>query len=718
MCHQSRICFTFFASAKMKYLIIVILFFNFRTTFGQTPQFVNLTNQLGIKDIEKTTPKMANGASAADYDNDGDVDFFLATDIGIPDRVYRNLGNGEFEEVAATIGLASTKRNQAALWFDYTGDGLLDIVVLGVACIDADCDPPIFADLYKQTSEGSFVNTTLEAGIIFGNRYNGLERHGIGGIAAGDINHDGFLDLVITVWGGSISLFINNGDGTFSDYSDEGGFEGHKTLYFQPVILDFNNDGLLDIYCNVDFYSNELWINHGTSFVEVAAEAQMDSNVSEMGMALGDYDNDGDIDIYATNISHPTDKTSPSHNILLRNESEQQNVRFSEIANSLEVAFSGWDWGTTFFDANNDGWLDLTTTNGWTYTDMEWPKDKSRLWLNKKNGRFDDVSVESGINDDLEATTLISFDIDRDGDLDLLQTLKDDPDTKKPLMLYANQMSTTFDKGNYLVIKPRMEGANHHAIGAIIRIKTGGMSCMRLITAGISFYGQEPAEAFFGVGKAKRIDKLRIEWPDRLVTEIYEVAANQVLTINNTYRLDAPRSLLVEKIDGQAILSWKDNSNNETGFLIQRSHNEAFYEYVEFQLEANTSEYRDSDISSDNTYYYRVRAFDEIASSSFSNEVVFQKEIISNVDSRNFSYLQLYPVPSEGSFSIQMNNSYYGKVQFTIINRIGKTVSERSLFKRSTEFSRLITTDLNPDIYFVKIQMGSHLEYHKVIINR
>ncbi|MDB4293075.1 FG-GAP-like repeat-containing protein, partial [Maribacter sp.] len=288
---------------------------------------------------------------------------------------------------------------------------------------------------------------------------------------------------------------------------------------------DFNNDGLVDIYLNMDFTANELWINNGNNtFEEIAASVNADNAFNEMGMTLGDYDNDGDMDVYASNIT-----TDGKFNIFLKNISQGNSLGFEEVAQSLGVSENGWDWGTTFFDANNDGWVDLAATNGY----ISFPIDRSKLWLNNNGQSFRDISNSSNFNDDLFATTLLAFDMDRDGDLDLLQTLKENENTDKPVALYDNTLDTSSEERNYLVVKPRMTGRNHFSIGATVSIKTGALTMMRVITAGTSFYGQEPAEAFFGIASNTIIDELRIQWPDNTVTILNDITANQILTVTN-----------------------------------------------------------------------------------------------------------------------------------------------------------------------------------------
>jgi len=535
-----------------KYLIVFFILCSI-TSYSQ--QFSDVASSNGVKSIAVMQDIFGSGVSIEDFDNDGDLDFFVGTEFGLNNQLYQNNGNGVFQDVAMALGITSTYRNRAALWIDYDGDELLDLILIGdCLSVGSSCTEKIEIFLYRQTEDGSF-NEVPNSGLSFGNRYNSANVSDalVGGIAAADINNDGWLDLAVTVWGRELlgaqaSLFLNNGDGTFSDISVSSGFGQSNVSRYQPIFHDFNHDGFQDIYVNVDFSKNEFWLNNGdNTFQEIASSISADSAFNEMGMTIGDYDNDGDFDVYSTNITRIEDGIS-KHNILLKNNwSETNTLGFSETAtqSSINVGNSGWDWGTTFFDANNDGFIDLAATNGWN---QSWGLDESKLWLNVDGIAFNDVSVSANFNDTEYGASLGAFDMDRDGDLDLLQTIKISGNSMLPVRLLENNYSSTSNANNYLVVKPRMNGTNHYSIGAVVTITyDNGKTGMRLITAGTSFYGQEPAEAFFGLADNLTVDEVRIEWPDNTVTLVQDVLANQVITITNDNVLGANDSVF-EKV--------------------------------------------------------------------------------------------------------------------------------------------------------------------------
>ncbi|MCB0665395.1 MAG: VCBS repeat-containing protein, partial [Saprospiraceae bacterium] len=253
---------------------------------AQVPFFLEKSSECGITDVASFTDLYGNGAAAADFDNDGDIDFYLTTDENIPDRLYVNDGKGNFTDKAIEFGILETNSNRTALWFDYNGDHLLDLLVAGENCVNLSCESPVYLALYKQLEDGNFTEVTEASNLVLGPEFDFIDVYAIGGLAAADLNQDDFLDLVITVWGGGIKLFQNNGDETFTDVTIQSRFRMESKTPWQPMLYDFNQDGLIDIYCNVDFAPNKLWINRGTHFEERAFEYGLHTAFNEMGMAM------------------------------------------------------------------------------------------------------------------------------------------------------------------------------------------------------------------------------------------------------------------------------------------------------------------------------------------------------------------------------------------------------------------------------------------------
>ena len=482
-------------------------------------QFVDATAAAGIGPY-LAAPGMGCGIAAGDYDNDGDIDLFVATAQGQPNQLYRNNGDGTFSEIAASVGLAGLLNTRMALWFDFDGDHDLDLVV--AACrIGSIPAPPRTLTLYRNDG-GAFVDVSAGAGL------GGLlDVDHLGGICAGDVDNDNLVDLLLTFWRGPTYLFKNHGDGTFTDIATSAGIDAPNTSW-QPIMCDFDGDGFLDIFNAIDLEPNRLWMNQGDgTFVDVAAAAGVANAWNDMGVAIGDPDNDGDFDLYVTNIDWLGQGTGIEHNIFLRNDSVGATISFTEQSLANGTAHGYWGWGTTFFDANNDGWEDLAATNGY-YPPSGFGADPTRYFHNSGASplSFVEASTAAGLDDTSWGSGLIAFDMDRDGDQDLAQVCQ-----AGPLRLRAN-VSPGAQSNNWLVVQPRMRGTNHFAIGATVRVVANGLTMRRLVTAGVSFMAQEPAEAHFGLGQAAIVQQVVVEWPGGMgQTVLNDVDVNQVVIV-------------------------------------------------------------------------------------------------------------------------------------------------------------------------------------------
>jgi len=495
-------------------------------------QFVETGPAQGVLEYRMLSG-FAAGLAAADYDRDGDIDIFVPTDQGRANQLYANLGDGRFSEIATKVGLASTEPARAALWLDFDGDHRLDLLVAG-DCFSSPGPPcgTSHLHLYRQLPTGSFRDVTAEVGLD-GVLSTEMGQH-VGGMCAADLDADGDLDVYLGLWGGGVRLLINDAGARFIDATSASGLADVRDESWQPIVHDFDADGRFDIFAAVDFAPNHLWMNNGDgTFTDRGAQAGVDFAWNDMGVALGDYDNDGDFDLYVTEIYEPF----RTHNLLLRNDSVLGSPAFHDVARQAAVDMGGFSWGVTFLDADLDGWLDLAVTNGWS--NGIGMMDASRFF--RSGGgiepTFEDASAASGFDDTDWSSGLVAADIDRDGDLDLahtshrLRALEPGSGRKDALRIWTNRLPRGDDQPNHLVVRPRMPGRNHWAIGAVVRVRTDELVMSRLLTAGTSMMGQEPAEAHFGLGDSSRAHRVVVEWPDATTTARRDIPANRILDL-------------------------------------------------------------------------------------------------------------------------------------------------------------------------------------------
>lgn len=487
------------------------------------------------------------GAAASDFDGDGDIDLFVPTLAGTPNRLYRNRGDGTFEDIAASSGVGDTSFTRAGLWLDYDGDGLLDLLTYGDCYLaQPTCAATRRTKLYRRVGPASFVEVTAAAGLE--GVIPAVPEREVGGMAAGDVDGDGDLDVFLTDWTpandllllDASRLLINDGAGAFVDGTVAAGISPEHSGRLQPLMIDIDADGDLDIYSNRVFGANQLFINQGSgTFLEGAAAAGIASTWNHLGLTAGDPDNDGDLDLYSTSVET---QDGNAWSVLYQNVTVGSAIQFNEIATAAGVRGGGWGWGATWIDGENDGWLDLAHTNG---NIPPFATDLSLFFSNTGASplAFTNIAAASGFEDALWGSTLLKLDYDRDGDLDLFETINTFTSTR--LQLLRNSPSPTTN--HWVVIQPRLaSGGNRYAIGARVRVTAGGVTRAGLISAGTSYLGQEPAEAHFGLGSEAGPLTVTVDWPDGSSTSVPGLAVDQIHVVS-------PPPIIVDT-DGDGLL--------------------------------------------------------------------------------------------------------------------------------------------------------------------
>lgn len=451
--------------------------------------FTDVTAALGLQ-----SSGWGEGVCAGDFDNDGYTDLFV-TYWG-QNRLYRNIGGKRFEDVTAKAHLKQdrTRYNTGCAFFDYDGDGRLDLFVANYLKFDFATTPKPGANPYC-----FYRNMPVNCGP------RGLP-----------------FDTNL--------LYHNKGDGTFEDVSERSGISkviGHYAL--GVLATDVNDDGRPDIYVACDQTPSLLFMNQGDGTFEeegMLRGVAFDENgraLSGMGLTAADYDGDGRIDIFRTNFSD-------EHETLYHNHG---NGEFDDVTLSAGLGHNTRfvSWGCVFFDFDNDGWTDLLLVSGHVFpeidrlpTDIRF-RDRAVLYRNTGKGGFQDISEQagSGIVSRHSARGLAAGDIDNDGTLELLANNQNEPPS-----LWKQQSKAA---GHWILLQLAGTKSNRSAIGARVTVTTSAHKQLDEVRSGGSYLSQSDLRLHFGLGASTRADLIEVRWPSGQKTTLRDVAADRILTI-------------------------------------------------------------------------------------------------------------------------------------------------------------------------------------------
>ena len=434
--------------------------------------------------------------AVGDYDDDGWEDLCFCGNSVVGVVMFRNLGNKTFENVTSTVLPANLPNAAMSLFADIDNDGDLDLVFARYVAND-----PLHTCLdYLINTNGTFSEV--------GNSCKGAEYNAMaGGLVVGDPDRDGDLDIIMTHWDGPGWYFLNSGSLSFSEVAAQRipGLE-FSTFHFAPVFADFNNDGWPDLHVAVDVDADYHARNQGGGYFENISN-QWDSveGASDMGIACGDIENDGDLDFFVTNIGHHVLHVNDGSGL------------FSEESAARGVQFNGQEgigWGTAFVDFDHDTDLDLVFVT----TGVPW----GSLFENDGLGFFSDVTAGGGMV--LQGAGLAPIDYDKDGDMDLIIA-----DPSRPY-LYENVTPSLVGR-HWLQVELQGIESNTKGIGARISVTANGQTMIRELMGSYSFYAGPPVRAHFGLGSASLVETLRIEWPSGKIQILNDVAVDQHLVV-------------------------------------------------------------------------------------------------------------------------------------------------------------------------------------------
>jgi len=388
-------------------------------------------------------------------------------------------------------------------FFDYDGDGFLDLFLVNGGAVE---EMPEQVDrLYRNTSQDSsadalFTDVTQEAGV---------GRSGWGmGCAIGDYDNDGDVDLYATYWGPNV-LYRNDRAGGFVDISEMTGIAHHKQPSLGIVFGDFDDDADQDLYVANDSMPNLLYRNDGNwNLEEVGTRAGVayseDGRAQAgMGIASGDYDNDGDLDLFVTNFSDDA-------NTLYQNQGDA--IFFDATAAAgLEGEVRPYlGWSTAFFDGDNDGWLDLFVANGHIYPQVDLQGAnigyaQRNLYYRNIGGRFLSSAASVGLGLVKVSRGAAFGDYDNDGDVDILVINLNDTPT-----LLENRGG---NRNNWLGLELVGAASNRDALGTRVRLVVGEQMQTREVHRGYGYQSQHDIRLLFGLGSQERVERVEIRWP-------------------------------------------------------------------------------------------------------------------------------------------------------------------------------------------------------------
>src|SRR5215813_7868086 len=547
--------------------LVALLFVSpgFASPGQQNIQFTDITEKAGITFKHTSSPEkkyivesMSGGVALLDYDNDGYLDIYfvnsLTTDLvklnqKTKSALYHTNGDGTFTDVTDKAGLGDIGWGMGVATGDYDNDGFEDIYV---TCLGSN-------HLLRNNGNGTFTDVTAKAGVN--------DPRWTTGAAFLDYDNDGKLDLFVSNYvdfdinnlpefgkgrscqfkgiavqcgprglrGAGDSLFHNNGDGTFTDVTKKAGVSDPDGYYGMGVICsDFDGDGLVDIFVANDSTPNFLYHNNGDgTFKDVGFQSgtAVNENGSEqgsMGVTLGDYDNDGKLDLFITNFDD-------DYNTLYHNNGRGVFTDLSYAAKVAAVSLPYVGWGTKFFDYDNDGWVDLLVVNGHVYPQLPTYKQRNLVHHNNGDGTFTEVGAELGAPfAEKRVGRGVAFgDIDNDGDVDFIINNLDGPP-----QLLRNDGGTN----NSVLIKTIGVKSNRDGIGARINVVAGDLKQVQEVYSGASYISQNDLRLHFGLENRTKIDLIEVRWPSGTVDKLTNISANKILTVK----------------EGQGLISQKD----------------------------------------------------------------------------------------------------------------------------------------------------------------
>ena len=436
--------------------------------------FTDITSSSGI-----SFSGMSEGVCVFDFNNDNLDDILFTTRSGSSIHLYKNEGNMVFSDVSFESNIGMMMEGRTAVAGDYDNDGDLDVF------IGASLGPSIF---FKNNGDGTFQDITTLVGITVEDQVRGC--------AWADYNNDGYLDLYVGLLYPPNKLFKNNGDGTFFEVAQNIGAAGPLAagIIMGLGFIDYDRDGDQDLFITQDNNNGNILLkNDGSFFSDVSAISNTNLEVMGMGVAFGDINRDGLFDFYTTNLYE---------NSLLLNSENGVFYDISESSGAEDIPGS-MGWGTFFFDANNDGWVDIYNNNETSFGGIY-----NSLMINQGDSTFIMLEQESGaiLNNNGYGSAFSDF--DQDGDLDIILV------GHSSSVGSVNLLRNDSDQKNWIIFSLRQIDQNLFAIGSTIELYHQEVSQSNFVSAGNGYCSQNTLDVHFGLSNITSLDSVVVFWPD------------------------------------------------------------------------------------------------------------------------------------------------------------------------------------------------------------
>lgn len=503
------------------------------------------------KDEFHTSLFVYGGAAVGDFNGNGLLDIFITRGPLGPNRLYKNLGNLTFIDVAAEAGVAFTEsttenyRHSGPVFADLNGNGLLDLFLGGM-----EGDPSL---IFRNNGDGTFEDVTAGSGIDTMSATHTVSA------AFGDYDLDGDLDLFLTHWG-TMRNFKEPGDTEhlWRNDSDDNGIRftsvsvearispsiltlprpiKHRPydadMSLTPTFARLTDSPFPDLLIAADHHMSQVFMNNGDGTFRNATDVYVITDDFGMGSAVGDFYNTGRLDWFVTSIfpSNVRHRGRPFGNRFYRN----VGGTFIDDTDAVGLEDGGWGWGACAADFDNDGLLDIFHTTGWPQPNLygDFTTDASRLFMGDPSGHFREQAAALGLIDFSDSRAAICADLNNNGFTDVL-VLHNAPG--RSFTLWEN----VGNNNNYLRVELKGLPPNTQAVGARVRARTGAVQQMREVLVGGNYLSQVSVVQVFGIGSQASVDEIVIEWPDQNSepTVLTNVAAQQTLVVAHPGRHD------------------------------------------------------------------------------------------------------------------------------------------------------------------------------------